>query len=132
MKFLLKIAYLTAGYAAPICALGAYTNWSVLHSGPIGHAGWSILMLMCCSCSVAMFLLSRDVVESWVVIPGIFPIALTFAGVGVYFVPVTFILIVGTLVGGASLETISFEFVCGLLTLFVIMSGFTGGFGFLE
>lgn len=132
MKFLLKISYLAVGYAAPICALGAYTTWSALHSGPIGNAGWSILMLLCCSCSVAIFLMSREVANSWVVVPGIFPIAVTFAGLAVYFVPVLFFFVVGTLLGGASLAMISFELICGLMTLLVIVFGWMGGFGLLE
>lgn len=132
MNFLLKIAFLVVSWAAPICALGAYTNWSALHGGLLGHAGWSVLMLIFCSCSTAILFRVRSVAQSWVVIPGIFPIAVTFAGLAVYFVPVTIMFIVGTLLGGASLEMISFELVCGLLTLLVIVSGWTGGFVSLK
>lgn len=132
MKFLIKIAFLVVSWAAPICALGAYTTWSALSGGALGQAGWSVLMLICCSCSTAIFLRFREVAQSWVVIPGIFPIVVTFAGLAVYFVPMTFVFIVGTLLGGASLEMISFELVCGLLTLLVILGGWTGGFGLLE
>lgn len=132
MKFLLKIAPLAVSWGAPVCALGAYTNWSALHGGPLGHAGWSVLILICCSISTATLFGLREMAQSWVVIPGIFPIAVTFAGLSVYFVPVMFVFIVGTLIGGASLEMISYDLICGLLTLLVIVGGWTGGFGLLE
>ncbi|WP_152465553.1 hypothetical protein [Sulfitobacter sp. THAF37] len=132
MNFINKILFLVVSWAAPICALGAYTNWSALHGGLLGHAGWSVLMLIFCSCSTAILFRVRSVGQSWVVIPGIFPIAVTFAGLAVYFVPVVIMFIAGTLLGGASLEMISFELVCGLLTLLVIVGGWTGGFVLLK
>lgn len=132
MNFLIKIVFLVVSWAAPICALGAYTTWSALHGGLLGHAGWSVLMLICCSCSTAILFSFSEVAQSWVVIPGIFPIAVTFAGLAVYFAPVTVMFIAGTLLGGASLEMISFELICGLLTLLVIVGGWTGGFVSLK
>ncbi|WP_223641307.1 hypothetical protein [Rhodobacter sp. TJ_12] len=132
MKFLIKITYLAASLAAPICALGAYTNWSALHGGPIEHAGWSVLMLICCACSTAIIFSFREVQQSAAAVLGIAAMSVTFAGLFVYFAPLTFMFIAGTLLGGASLEMISFEFVCGLLSLFVIVGGWTGGFGLLE
>lgn len=132
MNFLIKIAYIAVGWAGLFCAIGAYTSWSVMHSGPIGHSGWAILMLLACITSVAMLYRFHCIADSIALIPGIFPLACLIGGVGVYFVPVLIMFALGTMVGGATLEMLSFELFCGPLAILVLLAGWTGGFGLFE
>lgn len=128
MNFLINVSYLWASLAAPVCALGAYTNWSVLHEGPIGHAGWAVLMLVACIISIALLLFAGAVVCSVFLGLGMLALAVTFAGVGLYFAPIILMFSLATFLGGGALEMISFELVCGLLFLLVIFACWTVGF----
>ena len=129
MNFLVKVAYLAASFAAPVCALGAYSNWDVLHGGFVGHAGWSIFLLLACTIATSLLLfLPEIVVRSLVVLPGILLLVVTSAGLMVMFVPVTIMFILSILAGGASIEMISFEYVCGILSVLVIFGSFNAAY----